>query len=210
MPSILCSAFRISRPRQGKCMFVFTWAWIHKKCKMALLKSCIFPLTLFMRNSTHEHRRLGKKAVGMKTTLNKYIGNITHITETTQNSADIYLLFCSLHSRQRFSPSFQPAGIKKYKHVWGRSGQFCADFPTSFVVFFHAGPCGVFLESQLEGSQWSMHAEALPVPAGSSHGLPRPVHPHSHKSRTSWGQAEMVKQLLSDTMENQVQSMAHF
>lgn len=166
---MLCSAFRISGLWQGKCMYIFTCAWIHEKYKTALLKSCIFPLTIFfMRTSTHEHKRLERKAVGMKTTGR----NWQHHTQHWGNSKFSIHLLCSLHSTQRFSPRFQFAGIKNGSTCEVRviSSPVCANFPTQ-NLFFHARPCEVFLESQLEGSQWSMHAELLPVPALTCSGL---------------------------------------
>lgn len=107
---------------------------------MTLLKSWIFPLSIsFLRTSIHEHRRLEKKAMGMKTMLNKYNGRTTHITEATQNSADICLLLRSLYSIQRFSPRFQSDGMKNVStcEIRGLSFPLLAVFPTQTPVL----PC---------------------------------------------------------------------
>lgn len=96
--------FREGKESQFSCVLLM---YVHSRCNpycallseyqdhgkgnacMTLLKSCIFPLTIsIMRTSTHEHRRLGKQAVGVKTTSDEYTGNTAHITETTQMSAN--------------------------------------------------------------------------------------------------------------------------
>lgn len=63
--------------------------------------------------------------------------------------------------------------------MWVHVRKECSVSPFRLIpppkhLFFLVGPRGVFLESQLEGSQWSMQAEVLPVPVSSSLGSPGP------------------------------------